>query len=101
MFPRKMQWMNIEPDALIAQAPDCLAADMDEELVIMIAGRGKYLALDPVGREIWSRIAEPCSFPALCDRLQEVYAGDRAVIEADVAALIGQLQEAGAVEIRR
>ncbi|SDP86455.1 Coenzyme PQQ synthesis protein D (PqqD) [Paracidovorax cattleyae] len=96
-----MQWMNVEPDALIARAPDCLAADMGEELVIMIAGRGTYLALDSVGRDVWSCIALPCSFPALCDCLEGIYAGARAAIEADVAALLGKLQEAGAVEIRR
>ncbi|AVS64409.1 PqqD family protein [Paracidovorax avenae] len=93
--------MNVEPEALIAQAPDSLAAEMGEELVIMIAERGTYLALDPVGRDVWTCIAQPCTFSSLCDRLQAIYAGERAVIEADVAALLGKLQEAGAVEIRR
>lgn len=93
--------MNVEPDALIAHVPDCLAAEMGEELVLMIAGSGSYVVLDPVGRDVWSRIAPPCLFSVLCDGLVEAYAGDRAVIEADVAALLGKLQEAGAVEIRR
>ena len=93
--------MHAEPDVFITQAPDCLAAEMGEELVIMVAGHGSYLALDPVGRDVWLRIAHPCTFSVLCDRLEESYAGDRAVIEADVAALLDILQAAGAVEIRR
>jgi len=93
--------MHLELGAVIVHAPDCLTAEMGDELVLMIAGRGAYLALDPVGRDVWSHIAQPCTFSALCDRLVEIYAGDRAVMEADVAALLGKLQEAGAVEIRR
>ncbi len=92
--------MNVESDALIVQTPDCLAADMGEELVIMIAGRSIYLALDPIGRDVWSRIATPCTFSALCDRLSETYEASRTTIEADVTTLLGTLHDAGAVDIR-
>lgn len=93
--------MNLEPDAVIAHAPDCLTADMGEELVLMNAGRGIYLALDPVGGDIWSRIAQPCTFESLCDGLSQAYDASRSVIEADAAMLLGKLHDAGVVEIRR
>lgn len=93
--------MNLEPDAVIAHAPDCLAADMGEELVLMSSARGVYLALDSVGSDVWSHIAQPCTFEALCDALSQAYDASRSVIEADVALLLGKLHEAGAVEIRR
>lgn len=91
--------MNLEPDAVIAHAPDCLAADMGEELVLMSSARGIYLALDQVGSDIWSRIAQPCTFEALCDALSQAYDASRPVIEADVAMLLGKLRDAGVVEI--
>ncbi|PPT92672.1 PqqD family protein [Xanthomonas theicola] len=73
---------------------------MGEELVIMSVERGLYFSLDPVGRDVWSRLASPCTFAALCDRLSADYAGPRAAIATDVAALLETLRGAGAVEIR-
>lgn len=92
--------MNIEPDTLIVQAPEALAADVGTEIVIMGMDSGLYLALDPVGRAVWLRLAQPCSFAALCDGLSEVYEGDRATIEQDVRTLLGTLYEAKIVELR-
>lgn len=92
--------MSIPPNAVIAQIPGCLAAEMGEELVIMSPGRGLYFSLDPVGRQIWSMLVAPCTFAVLCDRLCADYAGERATIEADVTALLDTLRDAGAIEIR-
>ncbi|MBB5878169.1 PqqD family protein [Xanthomonas sp. 3498] len=92
--------MSIDPNAVIAQHPGCLAAEMGEELVIMSAERGLYFSLDPVGKAVWSQLAAPCTFATLCDRLEADYAGPRAVIETDVAALLDTLLGAGAIEIR-
>jgi len=92
--------MSIDPTAVIAQTPGCLAAEMGEELVIMSTERGLYFSLDPVGKTVWSHLAAPCTFAALCDRLSADYAAPRATIETDVAALLDTLRGAGAVEIR-
>lgn len=92
--------MTINPQTVIAQTPGCLAAEMGEELVIMSPERGQYFSLDPVGRHVWSVLAFPCTFAALCDRLCADYAGERATIEADVTALLDTLRDAGAIEIR-
>ena len=92
--------MSIDPNAMIAQVPSCLVAEMDEELVIMSPERGLYFSLDPIGKQVWSQLASPCTFAALCDRLSAEYAGARSTIETDLAVLLETLRNAGAVEIR-
>ncbi|WP_104563495.1 PqqD family protein [Xanthomonas arboricola] len=92
--------MRIDPNALIVQAPGCLAAEMGEELVVMNTERGLYFSLDPIGKQIWTHLASPCTFVALCDRLCADYATTRSRIETDVASLLETLRGAGTVEIR-
>lgn len=95
------QAMNIEPNVVLAQTSGCLAAEMGEEMVIMSAARGVYFSLDPIGKDVWLRLASPCTFAALCDELTKTYDAPRTTIEADVSTLLGILLDAGAVELQR
>lgn len=92
--------MRIAPSTIIARMPDCLAAEMGNELVLMSAERGVYLSLDSIGKDVWSHLDPPCAFATLCDRLSADYAAPRHTIETDVTTLLETLRTAGAVEIR-
>ncbi len=92
--------MPVRLDDTVAQSPTCLAADMGGEVVVMSVERGLYLALDPVGRDIWNRVAAPCTVKSLCGTLLAEYDASAAIIESDVLDLLDTLVEAGVIEVR-
>jgi hypothetical protein len=73
---------------LITRSPAVLAAEVDGEVVMMSIEEGRYFGLDDIGSDIWKRIDPPCLFAELIDRLTADYDADRAVIAADVRALL-------------
>lgn len=92
--------MPITLDSLVVQSPLCLSAAMAEEVVLMTVEGGVYFGLDPVGGDIWHRIAAPCLVRDLCTALCADYDGPAAIIEADVLALLTTLTESGVVEVQ-
>jgi hypothetical protein len=77
-----------------------LTADLDDEAVVMSADKGHYVALDPIARDIWVRIATPRPVADLCDMLVQVYAVPRATIESDVIDFLDEAVAAGLVTIQ-
>jgi hypothetical protein len=80
---------------VVRRTPDVMASPVDNELVMMDIERGMYYALNPVGSDIWERLAEPQKVADLCTQLQRVYAVDRATCEADVLAVLNDMAENG------
>jgi len=77
--------------ARISRSPSVLAAEVDGEIVMMSIEQGRYFGLDDIGSDIWKRIDPPCLFAELIDRLAADYDADRAVIAADVRALLSRM----------
>jgi hypothetical protein len=48
----------IQEDSLVAVAPDQVACEMKEELVILRTATGVYFGLDPVAKRVWSLLSE-------------------------------------------
>ena len=78
----------IADSARISRSPSVLVAEVDGEIVMMSIEQGRYFGLDDIGSDIWKRIDPPCSFAELIDRLAADYDADRAIIAADVCALL-------------
>jgi hypothetical protein len=74
-------------------SPDAMAREVGGETVILHLGSGTYFGLDEVGTRIWQLLAEGLTPAAVCDRLVEEYEVERAVLERDLEALIGELVE--------
>jgi len=87
-------------DSTIAQSPLCLSADVEQEVVLMAVERGLYFALDPIGSDVWRRIAQPRNVKDLCGALLADYDAPLASIETDVLALLDTLAEAGVVDVK-
>jgi hypothetical protein len=83
--------MPLAMDDVVSQAPECLSADVQDELVVMSVSRGEYVALDSIGKDIWQRLATPCRIDALCEALAEEYDAPRATIESDVLEFLERL----------
>ncbi len=91
--------MPVRLDTAVTQSPNCLAANVGEDLVVMSVEHGTYLALDPIARDIWERIAGARSAGDLCDTLAADYDAPPDIIETDVLDLLDTLVKAGMVEV--
>lgn len=90
--------MPMAADVIVVQAPDCLAADLpSDELVLMSVRRGRYVSLNSMGKEIWSRISQPRSLGDLCAELAQFYDAPAGLIEADVREFIEGMMDTGMV----
>jgi hypothetical protein len=87
----------ITGSTIVSRSPTVLTAEVDGETVMMSIEHSRYYGLDAVGGDIWRRIDPPCSFDELVDALAADYDADRAVIAADVRALLERMRERDAV----
>ena len=60
---------------------------------------GVYYGLDPMGARIWNLLREPSTIEELCDTLAAQYDVERATLESDIRAFVGELAEHGLVEM--
>lgn len=70
-----------------------------DAVVLMPAGAAEPAALPGTAGSVWDLLAEPATLAELVAALAVAYAVDPAVITADVAGLLAQLVELGAVEV--
>jgi hypothetical protein len=80
-----------------SQATSCQVGD---ETVILDLASGQYFALDGVGSAIWRHLQTPCTFGALCDRLQEEYDVSPSRCRTEVSALLEDLAQRGLVRLQ-
>lgn len=83
----------------VVAGPGQVSSNVEGETVILELDRGTYYGLDAVGARVWSLIQEPRSVASVRDALVEEYDVDPARCEADVLALLAQLEETGLVEV--
>lgn len=86
---------SISLESVVRRSSDVMASQVDNELVMMDVERGMYYALNPVGADIWERLAEPQKVADLCAQLMQQYDVDQATCEADVLAVLNDMAENG------
>ena len=72
-----------------------LSRSVGEDTVLLDLHQDEYFSLSQVGARVWSLVADGTGFEAIVDQIAESYAVDRAVVEADVRALITDLLASG------
>ncbi|MBZ9713242.1 PqqD family protein [Deinococcus multiflagellatus] len=77
-------------------ADDLLITDLDDELILMQASRGEMFGLNASGRVVWQAL--PAHEAQLAAALQQTFGLDAAQAQADVAALLADLQRRGLVQ---
>ena len=85
--------MAMDMHVTLSVSPDAVAREVGGETVILHLGSGTYFGLDEVGTRIWQLLGKGLPLAAVCDRLVEEYEVERAVLERDLEALIGELVE--------
>ena len=89
----------IDEATRISRSPSVLAAEVDDEIVMMSVEHGLYFGLDDIASDIWKRIEVPCSFAKLVDGLVADYDADREAISADVRALLERMAAQNAIMV--
>jgi hypothetical protein len=84
---------------MIHREQDWLAAQVGDELVMMSATKGNYLALSEVGARIWQLIEQPKDLDSLCETLLAEYDVGPETCRAEVQAFVTTLAEHKAIRI--
>ena len=74
-------------------------ADLGGEVAILDSNSGIYYGLDPVGARIWFLMQEEKDFTEIRSILLEEYEVDPTILEADMVALVAELESKGLIEV--
>lgn len=87
-------------DAPVARTDNNLSSSLAGEEVILNLLDGVYYGLNEVGARIWTLMETADTPREICDALEEEYEVDRSTLEADVCAILKDMEEAGLIERR-
>ena len=91
--------VTLTSDSRITLSRNQTSCDLAGEMAIVNFDNGVYYGLDPMGARIWNLLREPSTIEELCDTLAAQYDVERATLESDVRAFVGELAEHGLVEM--
>lgn len=74
--------------------------DLDGELAMMNADKGKYYGMDLVATRIWMLIKDPIRFRSIIETLIHEYDVSKSECEKDVSDFLEKLKDEGLVIIR-
>jgi hypothetical protein len=76
---------------------ELLAVDVDDDVMIFDAVRGKYFATRGVGAVVWAALIEPCTTDELCEHVVAAYEVDLGLCRRDVQVFVDRLCRDGLV----
>lgn len=91
--------IELEPTTIVATAREQVSAQLEGEAAILGLRNGVYYGLDRVGTRVWTLLETPMAISSLCERLLQDFEADPAALEADVLALLRQLQAEGLLRV--
>lgn len=92
--------VDISKDTTVVATREQMSADLKGEAVILNCANGVYYGLNEVGNVIWSFVQEPRRVVEIIAKIENEFDVAPDVCERDVLALLGQLADAGLIEVR-
>ena len=86
-------------DTIVAQSETLVSANIDEEVVMLHIENNAYYNADPIGTDIWHRLAQATTVQALCTALVQAYEVDVETCQADVLAFLNEAYKEGIIHI--
>lgn len=86
-----------EPVTRLQRVDIALTTEVGGELVMMDPDKGLYFGLDPIGTDIWHRLATAVVVADLVADLARDYQASPAEVERDVLDLLSRMAEHGLV----
>jgi hypothetical protein len=94
MAPSQARPETLTPESTVQRTEQVVSSTVENALVMMDVEQGHYFSLDPIGAEIWERLAEPARVTELCAELMQRYAVSSEDCERDVLRLLEELADA-------
>lgn len=91
---------DLRPDTVVRASTRMISAELDGETVVLSFDDGIYYSMNEVGARIWNLVQTPTSVAHLVKTLLEEFEIGRERCEADLAALLAELQRLDLVEVR-
>lgn len=79
-------------------SPECVSCAVDEGIAILDLRSNTYFSLDPVGADVWNRMATPVSLDDLTTAIATEYTITPDDCRADIAALLTDMMDHGLVQ---
>jgi hypothetical protein len=94
-FPEKL---NL--DCIVQRDLDVIAAEADQDLVMVSISNGSYYGVSDVARSIWEAIERPQRISDLVDELAKIYNVDRHTCEAETLSFLDDLLRERLLQVR-
>ncbi len=89
----------IDVASVIERAPDQLATEVADEVVLLGLRNSRYFGLDGVGADVWRWLEQPMRFDALVDAVLAEYDVEQEPARVDLVAFLRELEAEGLVVI--
>ena len=87
-------------DCIVQRDPDVIAAEADQDLVMVSIANGFYYGVSDVAREIWEAIERPKKISDLIDDLAATYNVDRSSCEEQTLSFLEDLLTERLLQVR-
>src|SRR6476469_1972466 len=91
---------QMSADCVVERSPDVIAAEVDQDLVMVSIENGFYYGTSNVGREIWEAIEQPKKVSELINELTANYNVERNVCEEQTLSFLEQLFAENLVKVK-
>ena len=85
----------------VVAVSDQVSCTLEDEAVVLHLGKGMYYGLNPVGATVWNALQQPKTIAELVAIVTGEFDVEEARCEGDLLTLLGELEDAGLIEVRR
>jgi hypothetical protein len=86
-------------NCIVQRDPDVIAAEADQDLVMVSIANGLYYGVSDVAREIWEALESPKKISDLIENLAETYNIDHIKCEQDTLSFLEDLRTEGLLKV--
>ena len=87
-------------DSIVQRDPEVIAAEADQELIMVSIPTGHYYGVSDVAREIWDAIEQPKKISDLVNDLTASYRIDRLSCEEQTLSFLEALLDEGLLQVK-
>jgi len=99
-MPGKTLPGTLTPDSVVQRDHDVIAAEADQDVVMVSIANGLYYAVSDIARKIWETIDRPKKISDLIDDLTATYNVDRHLCEEETLSFLDDLRTEGLLQVR-
>jgi len=87
-------------NSIIQRDPEIIAAEADQDLIMVSIATGNYYGVSDVAREIWDAIEQPKRVSDLVDELKAGYSVNPALCEEQTLSFLNALLDEGLLQLK-